>query len=81
MQDNKPLYSQRHPGWGKYNWINKVLDYIYLLFSRPKLTQGNLENARILMGLWVKAAHEIKNKRSIFYKSMIDKNDDPRNQR
>lgn len=75
MQDNKPLYSQRHPGWGfrfKYNWINKVLDYIYLLFSRPKLTQSNLENASRIKLSSENIDKAIRNLKSDYIRKTVD---------
>jgi hypothetical protein len=52
MNDNKPLFSEKHKtfdGWGfKIPFIgkrlNNFLDNIWLLIHRPKLTKSNIKN-------------------------------------
>ena len=50
-----PLFSTKHPvvheftgsyiwGWNtRYKWLNSIIDWIYIIIHRPKLTQSNLE--------------------------------------
>ena len=48
--DGEPLFSAKHErqeGWGfkisRFEWINNIFDFFYMLIKRPKLTESHLE--------------------------------------
>lgn len=54
MNDEKPLFSPKHEtqeGWGfrisRFEWINTIFGFFYMLFHRPKFNESNLEKVYI----------------------------------